>query len=421
MCEILWIDNDAENLEPYAEYLKKFDLDITLEASPDRAFEMLSSDRQRYQCLLLDIKFYKASQYPDDESKIFNGFDFLNRMIAADMDIPVCVLSSYLHLKENEERLTDYTEARNLRGMVLDKFLADIDSDIFKLSFVDKLVEFIKKVENDRLSNGIEMYSSKRASRAGPFKISYNEFQSMNKAQRAKLRRDARDLVSDQLAELNTSVGAIWALYIGGKQAPYRTVTSVKDIPSTEEIRALAFERDRVPFQFRIGTQIEDRWGSCGSAIEQASYAKIGLSTRGLFGSAEWRVHFDTGSYESFFSLEEFLELGLFTDPALMTDDVHRGTDFSYRKENVKFRLKDRLTDETIDVVAHVNLVEGWSGAPFLAPCAKNCKSGQRLFLGSVRNCVNRPGLIGRSFLIEGGLVVQYDPQNPILSVSTAE
>ena len=108
-------------------------------------------------------------------------------------------------------------------------------------------------------------------------------------------------------------------------------------------------------------------------------------------------------------------------DQGLLTDDIHKGIDFSYRKGRLKFRLRDLETEETIDVVAQVNLVEGWGTSPFLAPCPKNCQSGQRFFFGSVRNCVNRPGLIGRSFLIEGGIAVTYDPQWPVLRVSTPE
>lgn len=418
MCKILWVDNDAANLQPYAEHLSQFGLDIQLEESPDKALKSLLANDHGYQCLLLDIKFYRANSYPDDESAIISGFDFLDRMQEHDIRIPVCILSSFLHIKENEERLTDYTKSSNLRGMVLDKYIADVDSDLFKVSFVDPLVLFVQEVEGEKLSLGIRPYSHAQPKQS-PFRVSYQKFLGMNKAQQAELRKEARKAVAHQLADLRESEGAVWALYIGERRKAYRTAPSVDEIPEMAEVQSLAIERDRIPFQFRTGTVIEDRWGHCGSSLEQASYAKIALSAKGEFRDGDWRVHFDSGSYESYFSLEEFLELGLFTDPALMTEDVHRGVDFSYRRERVQLRLKDPETEETIDVAARVNLVEGWSTAPFLARCARSCKSGSRFFVGSVRNCVNRPGLIGRSFLIEGGLTVEYDPVNPMLKVST--
>lgn len=420
MCRILWVDNDAKNLQPYADYLSHYDLDIQLEGNPDFALETLKADKHGYQCVLLDIKFYRSNEYPDDDNAIISGFDFLDKMQEHGIRVPVCVLSSFLHIKENEERLTDYTESQNLRGMVLDKYIADVDSEMFKVSFIDPLVLFVQEVEAEILSVGIRPYSQQRTKQS-PFRVSYQKYLAMNKGQQADLRTEARKAVAGKLRELNESQGAIWALYIGGRSKAHRIATSVNDIPDMDEIRALALERDRVPFQFRAGTQIEDRWGHCGSSVEHASYAKINISAKGEYRDADWRVHFDTGSFESFFSLEEFLELGMFTDPAFMTDDQHRGVDFSYRRENVKLRLRDPETEETIDVVARLNLVEGWSTAPFLAPCTKNCTAGNRFFVGSVRNCVNRPGLIGRSFLIEGGLSVIYDPNNPILKVATVE
>lgn len=420
MCKIIWLDNDAKLLEPYAECLEPHGLEIELISDPAEALAKLREPDAAYECLLLDVRFYKITDLPTEANAIQSGFDFLDRMIEHGLQIPVCILSSYLNLKEHEERLEDYRKNEALRGISLDKFVGDTDSELFQSSFVNKLVEFVRDVEADKMAKGIAKDINLSELPRNPFQMRFQTYAGLSKSEQAQIRRDARVKVDDGLRKLAESQGVIWALYLGGGTKPERTATKVSDIATADEIRAMALDRNRIPFQFRANSRIEDNWGGCGGAEEQASYPKITLGSRsGIEGKdVEWKVHFDTGSFETFFSLEEFKDLGMFQSFPDWIDDAHKGQEFSYRRERVTFRMTKEDTTETYTATAWVNLVESWSESPFLAPCFKGCKTGQRLTNLGPRNCVNRLGLVGRSFLIGNALKAEYDPANPILKVT---
>ena len=419
MCKILWLDNDAASLQPYADYLEKYELFVTLISDPSQALDMLRGSDHHFECLLLDVRFYKISELPSDPNAIQSGFDFLDKMIEHGVSTPVCILSSYLRVKEHEERLEDYRKNESLRGIALDKFVGDTNSPVFESTFVNKLREFVESVESHNMQLGIARTDMLSQIPSDPFSMRFHTYSGLSKVEQAKIRDAAREVVDANLEKIAADEGVIWALYLGDSKEPFRTATSFDEIAETDEIRALALDRNRIPFQFRMNSVVEDNWGGCGGKVEHASYPKIALQTRGASDKeSDWNVHFDTGSFETFFSLEEFMEIGLYSDFPDWTDGKHRGKRFTYRREKVHFKIQDEKTTETLTVTAWVNLVESWSGSPFIAPCFKGCKTGQKFFIGSVRNCVNRPGLIGRSFLLSNNLKAVYIPDEPMLKIS---
>ena len=417
MCKILWLDNDADQLAPYAEHLLGFDLHVDLISSPEEAINLLGDENSPYECLLLDLKFYRVSEYPSDVKLIRSGFDFLERMVSSNILTPVCILSSYLQIDDYEEKLADFGENKAIRGIAIDKFVGDVNSAVFKGNFVDKIVNFVSKVENSGVDGGIDTNSKLQKQPKNPFAIRYETYLAMSKRQQAEVRGVAREKIEKSLSKLAES-GAVWALYIGASSEPNMVVNRIDDIPTNQSISVMGLERDRIPFQFRVNTIIEDQWAGCGADINMASYPKIELRSRGGIVDAEWRVHFDTGSLESYFSLEEFIDIGMFGNFADLIDDKYRGRRFSYRREAISFRVSNEESGETLTVKAFVNLIEDWGGSPFVARCAAGCTKGTRLFLGGPRTCVNRPGLMGRSLLIQNQLKVEYDPGAPVLKVS---
>jgi len=415
LIKALWLDNDASNLESYGAVMRQHGMDIDLEPDPERAFDMLVQGTISYDCLILDLRFYRNSEMPaNSDVEFLNGFDFLEKMVEMNVDVPVCILSSFLQMREYQAKLQDLTETKSLRGMMIDKFIEDPTDDTFKLAFIDKILDFTKKYgPGKRYGTGI--VSTKHKLPNNPFSMRYETFLKLSKEEQGIVREKAREIVSDILDEQATE-GKIWVMFMGSQSKPFCSESRLDDIWSRKKVSELAFDRNRVPFQFRVNSISEDSWG-CGASVDTSSYPKVLFGLQHESSDSLWKTHFDTGTYESHFSLEEFMERGMFTDYADLTSDLHKGKLFHYRAEDVDLVIMDGKSDETISIRATLKLVDKWSGSPFIAPCTVGCNSGVRFFLGSVRNCANRPGLIGRSFLLKSDLSMEYNPQDPLIKV----
>lgn len=417
---MLWLDNDADVLEPYADALNESGILVDLEADPSRALEELTTEDSPYDCLLLDLRFYALRDLQSlREGQIRNGFEFLRRIDEAQIGVSVGILSSYLQLEEYEHQLEDFQSNRNIRGALIDKYIDAIDTELFQINFIGKISSFVEDARKNRLQRGLQNFedSAKRAS--DPFRIGYDNYLRLSKDSQSAMRKSARERVSEQLKDLEEG-GVVWALYLVSSTKPFAIAKDLDEIWSKEKVAHLAREKRKVPYQFRTTVQSDDAWNLCQGSRSHRSYPKIVLQEPreeggGSARSIEWAVHFDTGSFESFFSLEEFLDIGMYGDYADMIDVKFRGKYFSYRTEEVCFSVADTEGDK-IMVTAKLNLVEGWGGSPFRAKCSTSCTDGYEMSNG-FRNCINRTGLIGRSILSDNSLSALVSGSNPVVKV----
>jgi hypothetical protein len=412
---VIWIDNHADLLEPFAKQLLDRGFPTELYANPDIALAKLLDSSRCYDGIVLDLRFADLAGNVPGNSSIRNGFDFLEQLSAHKIDKPVCILSSFLQLSEYKDRLTSYGARNSIRAVAIDKYVDDVDTDAFKHNFLDKIIVFLNDARLDKIAPGVKTDSGRMPAEINPMEFNYDSFLALTKNEQDEVRFAANQILSDRVLEMEKD-GLKWVLFLGSIDQPFAVARISSEVWTTDQVSDLATKHNRVPFQYYLNSLVEDQWGHCGADLEQASYPKVKFTMQNT--KPAWIVHFDTGSYDNYFSLEEMVGAGYYKDYSNLICGSYRGRPYYFRREKLPIKVHNGVGGETIVVSSYFKLIERWEQSKFVAECHKVCEKGRVTSLGS-RQCVNRCGLLGRSLLVDGDLVLdRYDPQNPVISFS---
>lgn len=374
---ILWIDDNVKSYKHTISGLEEENISVATARSVDEAYTTLKS-KDQFDLIILDLKMPGKS-----------GFDFLRDNI--NPNVPVCVLSSYLHLEEYQRKLSRF---RRPIG-VMDKDLPTKGSASFKL-FVEK----IKNIALDPPSLSPTAFHNKQLGKLEPFATSYREFLGLSNRVKRHLSDKAYEEVKDIL-DREFQSGKVWVMICGDEREIAYSAETESEKPSSEEISNYAAERDRVPYQFSAPDSVDDLWsGSCGGPRSYSNYPTVRLQINGH----QEDLHFDTGAPWSFLSFEFINELIPF-EQNLHEIRGKRGTSTYYYIEH---ELKGKIVDQGKQGVRkamklEARIVKDWEKSPYIVKCPSDCKNKQN---SNITFCKNRLGLIGRDLLFGNSIKI---------------
>ena len=377
---VLWIDDHIKDYKPFTEELRRRDFQI-LEASTI-VDAVRSFSKNHVDLILLDLRL-------KDES----GFDFLKR-VQTRTSIPICILSSYLHLDEYQRRISRIRK----NVAVMDKNLPDprdtsFDNFVAKLKyFAENPPKYPPKKSNERLTSSFLSQ--------GPFDVSFSEYINLP----SKVKRAIRDQARIEAAALlrdEFSKGKKWVLLCGDPSTPFKSLDDQESIPSSSQVTSIAMELDRVPFQFSAPDTIDDILTSgngetsCSGPERLSKYPTVTLKV----GTEKLDVHFDTGSPWTFASFEDLNELGVLPQNLIETDGFRGIQTYEYYAEAVEVDLVNQRNGSAKRLELELRAVKDWARSPFTVKCPADCE-----FHGSV--CKRRRALVGRNLIIDHELQI---------------
>jgi hypothetical protein len=284
---------------------------------------------------------------------------------------------------------------------VLDKRFGDTDSENFRLEFADRLKLFARERPKYTVQGWYE--KTDQMAKSDPSLISYDDYKKLPTFLQRRLSDAMFELCRNEL-ETKWQVGRIWALVIGGK---IEQTADVKDkVWSASKIDELARRRNRAPFQYESDLVTED----CGS-IKVATYPTMTIAKAGN-GYGRLTSHFDTGTYQSHISLDEWLKATGVADISVASSSSRR-----YRGRLIHYLI---IEHEEVFIFCQrtgrkklasltLRLVEDWLDSPFVVSCPSQCSAKSRPRCTTGFNCVYRTGLLGRDLIVENKMSITFD------------
>lgn len=397
----LWLDDKISSYVSYIERLREQGFSIRKCKNNSEAIDAISN--HEYDLILVDLKLKNET-----------GIELLEHLSGLNRPPTTVVLSSFLYEEVFVYLLKDISTGLFL----LEKNLPASDSQEF-IALCEKLRLYVKRGAEKTPKQYFEEKS--QLADKDPFEISYTEYLSMPPNVQDSIHLRAYDIV-EEAVKLEAKKGSKWMVFCGDRSQPEESVDDYNDRWSEEDLEDLAITKNRVAFVFEPPDDPEDR--GCGGSSEAArSYPTVNIVA---FSAAElsemtsskrrrserhiFRVHFDTGSFYSYLSLEEWVfRTG---DPILGRRRVkeYRGKSEIMYEKSVPVRIQDQITPRSSKAAdLPVLLVKGFKESRLTAKCPLVCKAtGRDEIEPGVFNCIRRAGLIGRNLIME----------NPGLSLS---
>lgn len=376
---ILWIDDQIENYSEFVDGLANRGIAVTASSTVEGAVNILRDGN--FDLILLDLRMPGK-----------NGFDFLRDHLSK-TQVPVCVLSSYLHLEEYHRQLN------RLRSnvAVLDKDLPQPDSEAFGV-FADKLRRLIKTPPTSA-PRAFEKAMEEKLSDIDPFDISFRHYLNLPNRLKQLLRARAKLILADKL-DREFQSGSNWLLFCGDADAPRLQRSYGESLPDNDKILQTAIELDRVPYQFSSPDGIDDfHSGHCFGPNTLKGYPTLTIK----LGSRELNIHFDTGSPFTFMSYEDLLELNLVDRNAFTIDGARGHRSYEYVSQRLRAKIIDQKRKGSRVVSLNVKAIKNWDSCPLVVYCPRTCSHSD----GSVDNvCHNRHGLIGRDIVYDNSISI---------------
>jgi CheY-like chemotaxis protein len=383
---ILWLDDLVDNYKSYIRALEQSNLSVTAVADSGRALELARMND--FDLFLVDLRLGGAD----------NGFDFIDAMYKERPDARICVFSSYLYQPEYKRLIRD----RRQQIGFMDKNIPSPTSPRFS-EFSGELRELAR--DNTRPDGSTNIQRLIDQSEEDPFSVTYADYQLLDSGEKDKLHLAAEQKLASQLKD-DFRAGFLWVLYIGDDSQPLARAKVEEQVWDSDEILELAFEKNRVPFQFRTPIATDDL-GFCDGGPPAKTYPTLTLAWNGGTSRKLFRAHFDTGCYPVFLSLEKWLDISGDPNLGFSTVRQYRNMPIITYDKRLELSVCDQ-EDSRIERAVDVNavLVKRWVTTPFAVRCPASCSTAEREPCTKGYNCVARQGLIGRRLIADNNIDV---------------
>lgn len=336
-----------------------------------------------------------------------DGIELLARVCGQVGDIQetkIIVLSSFLYEPRIRRRLVDL----NMNVGLLEKTGTRRDGGTASLA--ERIREVLKR---ENLAPPSEQFTrwDKQASSSDPFEISLQSYLDSPLVVRSQLDEKAERATRDTRTNL-LDQGIIWSLFCGSSNEPLSTATDVAEIPSDDQVFALASGLDRPPFEFFEDGQFEEHTEEARAPRSRANgssgcpgspdypFFRIGIvhhHDSGVSVNLSRDFHFDSGLDVTAFALETALEIGLEVDKARPAKFVrYEGSHHAfYPAEGEGYVVRGNRG--TLEVAIAGRAYVKWDETPFDRRCRDfSCAASSR--------CFRRHALLGRDLLVENQL-----------------
>jgi CheY-like chemotaxis protein len=390
---LLWVDNQIGKFGPHIDNLRECGFRVTAVASAEEAISTIRS-RATFDVIMVDLKMPKE-----------DGIELLRRIKEEGHDsgkTKIIVLSSFLYEKVIRGRLVDL----NMNVVLLEKVGGGPERK--NESLAERVLA--KVTRDDAAQPAKEEFSrwDKMAKSLDPFEISYEGYLESPMLVRRQLDSEARAATKKARTRLAKD-GVVWVLFCGSAKEPSQTATDISEIPSDEEIFALASGRGHPPYEFFDQGEFEELEGTVADP-GGASGGKGGCTDYPFFKlrvmhqheddvsfNRSRDFHFDSGLDVTAFSLETALEFGLDVDYARPAKFI------TYREKEHAFyptsgeAVVERGDRGTLSIQISGRAYLEWEEAPFSRRCRDfRCTAGEM--------CFRRHALLGRNLLVENEL-----------------
>lgn len=390
----LWLDDKISGYGRYVDSMREQGFSIRKCRTNQEAMDAIKATT--YDLIIVDLKLQNET-----------GVEFIQEMVKLGVRSTIVVLSSFLYEKNFVYLLRDISA--NL--FLVEKNLPASDSPAFR-EFATKLKDFSQqgaKKSAEEFFNGATAITEK-----DPFSITYLEYVALPPSVQDAIYLSAYERV-ESIVHKEARRGAKWMIFCGNPDAPEDAVDDLADRWGDEDIEDLAVQNNRIPFVFESPDDPDDV-GCGGTSEEAASYPTINLLAFGVAdqsaGAREvrrgaeryiFKVHFDTGSYHSYFSLEQWIFHTGDPHPGRRSIKEYRGKPEIMYEKTVSVRVQDQMSPRVTKAVEiPMFLVKNFDGSNLTARCPVTCTANGRSPIGDgIFNCVRRVGLIGRNLVTE--------------------
>lgn len=385
---IAWREDLPEANEEFRKELSAVGVDTEIDINPpDRTTLSVSGAGVR---LIVDNKF--------DVSRPTEGTDFAVAMLERD-DCRIVVYSGFLDSAYRQKALIKNSKSKSAVLFAPKPTLETPDVKMYLKELASVVRAFLlepwEQISTIKLPGSITVPHKR---------IGFSEFEVLTlKEKKPYYNRFKTEC--DNVIEHYFESGAIWMLFAGFSQEPFRVAYSVDEILAPQEVSAVCRKLDVVPFIFRndvridsIRCELAESRGQSNASIATYPFAIVGFSTNRGEDLLMTPMHFDTGA-----------------DVSLLNNDFVSEFDVSIEARHSfgEFPLhgKDHLADEiTLSILLENDgssplgpgkyfrsvravAIDDWEHSSLHLKCNRACEQK-----GPGNTCILRKsGLLGRS------------------------
>lgn len=396
IARILWVDDQITAFGPHIDDLEDSGYEVIAVRTADEALSTVRGG-DHFDAILVDLKM------PDSD-----GTELLHELYSEVSDVKstkVIVLSSFLYDPIIRRQLVEL----NMNVALLEKTRASTDRPAASLA--QRLQDVLER-EGVAPPASVQFTDWDAAAKSlDPFEVSFESYLDSPMVVRLQLDRQAQAATRGVRVEL-TEKGVVWSLFCGSSQKPLLTVADVSEIPSDEQVFALASREGHPPYEFYergefeeltstdvdSGRQIHGREG-CPGAPDYPFFriAVIHLREDNFAFNRSREVHFDSGLDTTAFDLDAALKMGLDVDTGNPAKFVqYDGQDHAFYTLSGDANV-DRGTRGSLQVTISGRAYPEWGNSPFSRRCCNFGCTASEL-------CRRRHALLGRNLLVENGL-----------------
>lgn len=404
--KILWVDDKIAIYSELIEILENNGLDVDIASSANEALEKCIS--HNYDLYIIDLKM--------DE---INGLGLINRLQERYKKIKLVVLSSFLHQHKFKLKLLE----SKVKMFIMEKKFPD-DEQLLLDEFVNPIKRWIKEQPKLIPTEYFDKRQHLVEETENPLLMHFKDFISLPESQRMKLADKVEKKLNETLKR-EFSKGNIWVLICGDENEPIRTARTIKEIPPNEEILNIAKANDLAFFEFSAPIGAESlKWDiNCENNIQYTNYPTLNIilspdqEDHSVLMS-NFRVHFDTGSPETFFSYEKLIDIGKKIESSSVKRGkrLETGEVYLWVRHDLTFLVQNDLSeDQQIGVTIVIQAVKNWEESPWIKTCPDSCSNGVNIASGKLRGkllCINRFALIGNNIFEDNDIILELHGAN---------
>lgn len=398
----LWLDDKISGYGAYVDRLR--DLGFTVRVCKTNAEAKAFVRRNNYDLIIVDLKLTNET-----------GIEFIQYLSDLhESRATIIVLSSFL----DEIGFVNLLKDIDFNLFMLEKNLPASDSDDF-IAFTEKLRSHVSGGAKKTPKQYFE--SSAAIGLRDPFEIPYSTYLSLPPNVKDDLCLRAYKVVQKTVEKAAKS-GISWILFCGDSEKPFEIGDIGDDYPSEEDLEDAGLQNKRIPFLFEPPKSSDDGW--CGADLPVSSYttlnivATVGAEQGRAFSKRDkhvFIVHFDTGSYYSYFSYDDWFTKTGDPHPGKRLVAAYRGQPELMFEKSIPIRIVDQSNPRSGTAAElQVYLVKNFYKSKLVAVCPFECQAAGRVELEIGKyNCLKRVGLIGRNIFIDNPSLALEITGNP--------
>jgi len=409
---ILWVDDKIFLYSEIIEILEENGLIVDTASSAEEALDK-DIEYKKYDLYIVDIRMPEI-----------DGLGFIRRIQKRKRLGKLVVLSSYLY----QDKFKAELERSTMKMFILEKRFAQ-DTQLIINDFVKPIKEWI----NTEPKLNPKEYFRKSEEFTGdvenPLLMHFDKFISLPETERMRLADKVEQDLSKMLS-LEFSKGNIWVLICGDKNEPTRTARNIQEIPSDNEILNIAKARNTAFYEFTAPIGAESfSWNTeCDDTASYSNYPTLNIilspDNNNNIKKTNIRVHFDTGSPETFFSYEKLLDIGKKVESSSIKRGRRTETSQVYKwiKYELNFLIQNDLNEEE-QVAIHltVQAVKNWDSSPWIKLCPVNCSKGIVNGGNSSLLCINRHALVGNNIFQDNDIIIELHAVSKSTSIRRSD